>query len=186
MGDIETNMLETELKPKKHREHEINTKEEKVIDNMKDNPKILFNYIKELKNKDTQIGPFKIDKEYIYDAKKICKSLIEQYNSQFSEITNPVKITEEELKVNKGDISDIEISEEDISKAIGMLKKNSTAGPDGVPAIFLINTKDYIKLPLKILLRKSLDEGKVPEVFKLAYVSCFMTKVAMPQHENPL
>ena len=138
---------------------------------MKDNPKIFFNYIKELKNKDTQIGPFKIDKEYIYDAKQICKSLIEQYNSQFSEITNPVKITEEELKVNKGDISDIEISEEDISKAIGKLKKNSAAGPDGVPAIFLINTKEYIKLPLKIMLRKSIDEGKIPEVFKLAYVT---------------
>merc|ERR1711915_645492 len=37
--DIETNILEMELKIKKHREHEINTKEEKVIDNMKDNPK---------------------------------------------------------------------------------------------------------------------------------------------------
>merc|ERR1711954_480826 len=109
--------------------------------------------------------------EYIYDAKKICKSLIEQYNSQFSEITKPSKITEEELKVNKGDISDIEISEEDISKAIGKLKKISVAGPDGVPAIFLINTKEYIKLPLKIMLRKSIDEGKIPGVFKLAYVT---------------
>ena len=73
--------------------------------------------------------------------------------------------------MNKGDISDIEISEEDISKAIGKLKKNSAAGPDGVPAIFLINTKEYIKLPLKIMLRKSIDEGKIPEVFKLAYVT---------------
>merc|ERR1712240_793685 len=171
MGDIETNMLETELKPKKHREHEINTKEEKVIDNMKDNPKIFFNYIKEMKDKDTQIGPFKIDKEYIYDAKKICKSLIEQYNSKFSEINNSIKITEEELKVNEGDISDIEISEEDISKAIGKLKKDSVTGPDGVPAVFLINTNEYIKLPLKIMLRKSIDEGKIPDVFKLAYVT---------------
>merc|ERR1711962_1578306 len=169
--DIETDILETELKIKKHREDEINSKEEKVIDNMKDNPKIFFNYIKELKNKDTQIGPFKIDKEYIYDAKQICKSLIEQYNSQFNEINNPVKIKEEELKVNVGDISDIEISEEDISKAIGKLKKNSAAGPDGVPAVFLINTKEYIKLPLNIMLRKSIDEGKIPDAFKLAYVT---------------
>ena len=40
-----------------------------------------------------------------------------------------------------------------------------------VPAISLINTKEYIKLPLKIMLRKSIDEGKIPEVFKLAYVT---------------
>merc|ERR1712240_174513 len=158
------------LKRKKRRK-QVERNKEKVIDNMKDNPKIFFNYIKEQKNKGTQIGPFKIDKEYIYDAKKICKSLIEQYNSQFSETTKPIKITEEELKVNEGDISDIEISEEDISKAIGKLKKNSAAGPDGVPAIFLINTKEYIKLPLKIMLRKSIDDGKIPDVFKLAYVT---------------
>ena len=40
-----------------------------------------------------------------------------------------------------------------------------------VPTVLLLNTKECIKLPLKILLRKSLDEGKVPEVFKLAYVT---------------
>ena len=149
----------------------MNTKEKKVIDNMKDNPKIFFNYIKEQKDKDAQIGPFKIDKEYIYDAKKICKSLIEQYNLQFSEMIKPIKITEEELKVNEGDISDIEIIKEDVSKAIGKLKKNSAAGPDGVPAVFLINTKECIKLQLKIILRKSMDEGKIRDVFKLAHVT---------------
>ena len=68
--DIETNILEMDLKLKEHREHEINTKEEKVIDNMKDNPKIFFNYIKEQKDKDTQIGPFKIDKGYIYTMQR--------------------------------------------------------------------------------------------------------------------
>ena len=96
----------------------VQSRKQKVIDNMIDNLKIFFNYIKEQKDKDTQIGPFKIDKEYIYDANKICKSLIEQYNSQFSEIVKSIKITKE-LKMNEGDESDIEISEKDISKAIG-------------------------------------------------------------------
>ena len=72
----------------------------------------------------------------------------------------PIKITEEELKVNEGDISDIEISKEDISKAVDKLKKNSAAASDDVPEVFLINTKECIKLPLKIILRKSMDEGK--------------------------
>ena len=73
--------------------------------------------------------------------------------------------------MNEGEISDIEISKEDISKAIDKLKKNSAAGPDGVPAVFLINTKEYIKSPLNIMLRKSIDEGKILDVFKLAYVT---------------
>ncbi|CAL4078433.1 unnamed protein product, partial [Meganyctiphanes norvegica] len=70
-----------------------------------------------------------------------------------------------------GDLTDIEILEEDIIKAIGGLNMNSSAGPDGIPAIFLINTKDSIATPLKLILRKSLDEGKIPDLFKLAYVT---------------
>ena len=168
---IETTINESEWRLKEHREKERNTKEEKVIDNMKDNPKVFFNYIRKQKDTDTKIGPFKIGKRYIYEAKEICKSLIAQYNSQFSEITKTIKITEEEIMENEGDISDIEISEADIAKAIDKLKRNSAAGPDGIPAIFLINTSECIKSPLKIILRKSLDEGSIPDIFKLAYIT---------------
>merc|ERR1711915_116982 len=42
---------------------------------------------------------------------------------------------------------------------------------DGVPAILLINTKDAIKKPLQIILRKSIDEGVIPDIFKLAYIT---------------
>ena len=69
------------------------------------------------------------------------------------------------------DLTDIEIVDDDITEAIGKLNMNSAAGPDGVPAIFLIKTKHSIASPLKIILRKSLDEGKIPDIFKLAYVT---------------
>ena len=73
---------------------------------------------------------------YIYDTKEICRILIEQYNSQFSERSKPNKITEEELKdINEGDLIDIEFSEVDIANAIDKLKNNSAAGPYGIPAI---------------------------------------------------
>ena len=69
------------------------------------------------------------------------------------------------------DLAEIKFSEKDISNAIENLKKNSAAGPDGIPAIFLINTREYIKAPLALILRKSLDEGTLPDVLKLAYVT---------------
>ena len=96
-GCIEKDILDTESKLKEHREQERNSKEERVINNMKDNPKIFFDYIRKQKDKDTKIGPFKIAKDYIYDAKQICKCLIEQYNSQFSERVKTMKITENEI-----------------------------------------------------------------------------------------
>ena len=65
---------------------------------------------------------------------------------------------------------DINIEEKDIRDAIDKLNTNSAQGPDGVPAILMIKTRDTIAVPLKIILRKSLDEGKIPDIYKLAYV----------------
>ena len=66
---------------------------------------------------------------------------------------------------------DIQFDKSNIANAINKLKKNSAAGPDGVPAIFLINTKDAIKKTLQIIVRTSIDEGVIPNIFKLAYIT---------------
>ena len=82
--------------------------EKKVIDNMKENPKVLFDYIRRQKDRDTKIGPFKRGKDYIYDSREICKMLIEQYNSQFSETNDTMKATKEEINnIEDDDISEI-------------------------------------------------------------------------------
>ena len=139
---------------------------------MKENPKVLYDYIRKHKDRDTKIGPFQIDKELIYDTEEICKLLIKQYNSQFSKKCQSVRINEEEIyDTNEGDLSDIDFNEDDIANAINKLKKNSAAGPDGIPAILLINTRESIKIPLQIILRKSMDEGEIHDMFKLAYVT---------------
>ena len=169
---IEESIIETELKLSEHRNQERNMNEERVIENMKDNPKILFDYIKKQKHKDKKIGPLKVGEEYIYDTREICKILVEQYNSQYSRSKSTEKITEREINdIKEGDLEDIDFDEDDIAKAIDKLNKNSAAGPDGIPSIFLINTKNYIKTPLKIILRKSIDEGVIPDLFKLAYIT---------------
>ena len=57
--------------------------------------------------------------------------LIEQYNSQFSETNEAMKATKEEINnTEDDDLAEIIFSEEDISNAIGNLKKNSVAGPE--------------------------------------------------------
>ena len=48
---IENDILETEIKLKEHRDQEKYTMEKKVIDNMKENPKVLFDYIRRQKDR---------------------------------------------------------------------------------------------------------------------------------------
>ena len=169
---IEESIIETEKALSKNRKQERYINEKRVINNMKDNPKVLFDYIRKQNDKDIKIGPFKIGEEYIEDTKELCKILVEQYNSQYSRSRNTEKISNEEINnIKEGDLIEIVFSEDDIVIAINKLNKNSAAGPDGIPSIFLINTKESIKIPLKIILRKSIDEGVVPDVFKMAYVA---------------
>merc|ERR1712082_326651 len=80
---------------------------------------------------------------------------------------NPVQFDE----VNEGDLHDIEVTRKKVEDAIDDLDENSSAGPDGIPAIFLKKTKKAISRPLALLLRKSIDEGKIPEIFKMAYIT---------------
>ena len=64
--------------------------------------------------------------------------LIEQYNSQFSGLNETMKATQEEINNTEVDnLVEIIFSKEVISNTIGNLKKNSVAGPDDIPAIFL-------------------------------------------------
>ena len=163
---IEESIIETEiiLSEKKNQERNI----KKIINNMKEYPKVLFDYIKKQKDKDKKIGPLKIGEEYTYDTMELCKILVEQYNSQYSRSKNTEKISNEEINNTKeGDLIDILFCEDDIVDAINKLNKNSAAGPDGIPSIFLINTKEYIKTPLTVILRKSInDEAYVAPVYK--------------------
>merc|ERR1712033_84859 len=58
-----------------------------------------------------------------------------------------------------------------ILKAMNDLEENSAAGPDGVPAILLKKLKEALAQPLALMPRKCIDEGKIPDIFKLAYVT---------------
>merc|ERR1711984_65287 len=93
--------------------------------------------------------------------------------TSFSHIASPSSIIspfKENGKINGNpfkdeeadDLNDIEITEEDIKKAIDDIDENSAAGPDGIPAILLKRIRDEIALPLTLILRKSIDEGKKP------------------------
>ena len=167
---IEGKILETEQKLLEQKRNEKLYREQKAIECMEKNPKMLFSYIKQQKNRHTEIGPFKQGNELIYDNEKICNCLKDQYVSQYTtrEERENIQLFNDSIS---SDLCDIIFTRKDIEEAIDELDENSAAGPDGIPALFLKKTKKVISLPLKILLRKSLDEGKIPKIYKMAYVT---------------
>ena len=61
LKSIEYDIIETEKRLAEHRKQEKNTTEIRVIEKMKENPKVLYDHIKKHKDTDTKIGPFQID-----------------------------------------------------------------------------------------------------------------------------
>ena len=157
------------------RKKECIENEKRVIEQMKTNPKVLFSYVKRENKRREQIGPFKDGDRYIYNNEEICVRLLNQFISQFSNARNDRYREDMESFVNDieeiNELNDIIITKLDIINAIGEMKENSSAGPDDIPSIFLIKTKESISGPLEYLMRKSLDEGIIPQVFKMAYIT---------------
>ena len=168
---IDRKILEVEKEILIDKREERNLREERVINNMNKKPKLFYSLMKNKDKRDNRIGPFKIEGEYVTENKDICDRMVQQYNSQYS--NNDLRDVTDCIfdDVRDDDISDITISEEEIQNAIGAMDQNSTAGPDGIPAKFLIKTKEKIAVPLGVIMRRSIDEGKIPDVLKLAYVT---------------
>ena len=137
---------------------------------MKKNPKMFYSIVNKQKNRKNEVGPFKEDGEIIDDAETIVERLLMEFKSQFSKTGGGERkeiFQNEEL----GDLNDIEVMEKDIEDAIDELDENSAAGPDGIPAKLLNKIKKGIRKPMSKMLRKSIEEGNIPEIFKLAYIT---------------
>ena len=68
-------------------------------------------------------------------------------------------------------IEDIQLNEVDLVEALKELSSGSSAGPDGIPSILLKECCVELSIPLKILWRKSMEEGKIPANLKRGIVT---------------
>ena len=170
--EIDKKILEAEKEIINHKREERRRKEKMVIENMNKKTKIFHDFIKNKENRENKLGPFKVEGQYIRSNKEMCNTMTKQYNAQYSNNNNKHKMNDKLFdNIQENDITDIAIGEDDIRTAIGDIDPNSTAGPEGVSAKFLRETKDSIAVPLAKILRNSIDKCEIPDILKLAYVT---------------
>ena len=149
--------------------------EDKAISQIKQNPKAFYAYAKRFQKTYSGIGPIiSPDGEILTEPAKIAEAQKLQYEKVFSEPNQDKKVInpEEFFKITeKTKISNIHFNYMDIREAIDQLSVNASAGPDGVPAIFLKRARDNLSEPLTILWNTSLETGQIPELFKLAFIT---------------
>ena len=108
----------------------------------------------------------------------VCSLLLYKFNSVFTSPTpqmivhNPVSFFLCQSIIPSDDYhTDIEIDETIIIDAVNGISYTSTAGPDGIPSLCLINCAAELAPTLKLLFTQSLMHGFIPASFKRAAIT---------------
>ena len=64
------------------------------------------------------------------------------------------------------------------------LNVNKSCGPDEIHPQILIELVDLVSKPLALLLNKTMDKGRIPQDWKMTYVSTIFKKGAGNKTEN--
>ena len=162
--------------------------EDHAVSKISSDPKYFYSYAKKYNTADNSIGPLK-DKsgELTHDESKMANLLNEQFHSVFN-TSHPntekrVCLDDDLLLVNCSltnvfsesiagtVINQITVTKEKVEKTIDRMKRNSSPGPDMIPASFFKETKDCISEFLAAFLNASFTLGHILQILKDAIVS---------------
>ena len=104
-----------------------------------------------------------------FHDKKKANILQKQFVSVFTnELNAEVSVLGKKTEIN---LPDIIITVEMVRNEMLKLNVNKSCGPDEIHPQILIELVDLVSKPLALLLNKTMDEGCIPQDWKMAYVS---------------
>ncbi|XP_076057215.1 uncharacterized protein LOC143034751 [Oratosquilla oratoria] len=140
-----------EQKSKHSHEEQRRMEENQALENIKHNPKFFYSYCKKFLKTKSQIGPLVTDQRTTTDdPRETCQMLTHQYNIVFSIPKKQSEIPESttffnQATTNQTQLTDLQVAVEDSKKATKELWINSAAGPNGVPAILVLQCSEVIE-----------------------------------------
>ena len=134
------------------------------------NGKIFWNYVRKNHKTTTTIGNIldKDDKLIKNDETK-ANVFDEYFASVFKKSIN--MSTSLNKRNYQSTLDDMEITEDDVLKVISEINPNKSIGPDNIHLKAIVECKLELSNPLTIIFNKSLNEERIPEIWKTANVT---------------
>lgn len=140
--------------------------------NISTNPKAFWSFIKTKNQANSYPAVLKFGQKASERGEDICNLFSDYFHSTFLDNTHIQYSLQDTASCSTtSDIGDIEV---DVKEVYGLLKSldlNKSAGPDNIPAIFIVSCAKSLAIPLSILFRRSFSEGVVPSIWKSVYVT---------------
>ena len=139
---------------------------------IKTNPKLFWSYSNSLRKDHGVPTHISFGSLEACGGFEICGLFLDYFLSVY---TNPQPINRCSLNCEPSNfintINTIDFEPALVQKYLQRLNHNKGAGSDGIPSIFAKRCAVELSSPLSIIFRKSMDEGRFPEVWKEAYVT---------------
>ena len=138
---------------------------------VKDNPKSFWKFVKTKTKAKSGIGDLKNNSgEWIsndYEKENILNTFLSSVFTKTEDDNMP------EFKYGvSNSVCDITITTQKVRSLLQSLNISKSTGPDEFHPCFLQETAETIALPVTVLFNKLISEGKIPEEWKLANVTC--------------
>ena len=145
--------------------------ERKLAKDRKTNSKSFFSYIKKKTSNRVSLGLFKVEDEVIVDSTKMASILNTWYCSMFTEEDMSNLPQAEDLCKESEALETVEFTAEKVEKKLKELKPTAAPGPDKIWARVAHDLATELSIPLAMIYTKCMEEGVVPDEWKLANVT---------------
>ena len=155
---------------KTHNKQKINF-EYKLVDNMRDNLKSFWKYVRLTQKTKENVADLRTCKKGIHAMTSVSKANV--LNSFFASIfteENMNNIPNPEICYVQSELTDLSITPEIVKQKLAKLKENRACGPDLIHQKILIELQAELVLPLVGIFNQSLQDGRLPLVWKQANV----------------
>ena len=151
-------------------------------------PKLFYKYINSKKNIKSGIGPLISEGETLVSSTDMAITLNNFFSSVFSHPQESSLPLPDVALSTPHNIADIIVTEEEVLKQLDKLKANKSPGPDQFYPRVIKQVKHEIAKPLTILFNSSLQQGQIPQDWKLANITPIFKKGdrGLPSNYRPI
>ena len=133
----------------------------------KKQPKQFFAYLKKERGNRVRVGPLRAETGELVTEPKAQADLLNRCYASVFTVPDEEELPEVECLVDEDSkLVDVHYSQEKVLKVIEMLRKESAGGPDEMPSRVLMEIGTVISKPLALLIRRSMDEKRIPEEWR--------------------
>ena len=151
--------------------------EKTIAQNIKCNPKIFWKYVQSKTKQTTNVNDVYMNSEKTINTKHDREKAIvlAEYFSSVLTQEPEGEIPNFEMK-GVLELSQMKFTCKDICRIIDKLQRNNSPGPEGFHPRVIKEVKNTIAYPLRIIFTLSLQNGKLPIDWKVAYITAIYKK----------